>query len=281
MYKTSANALQVESFAGHHHHHLLCWKSVFGGLAIAFMALLALTSLGAGVAGLTAESLINKNEGGGSAMATIAGLWLGLSVVISLFCGAYFALRISRFVTTRIGAAHGFVIASLFFFILVAGAGKILGGVAKGLGNLTQTAAEGASSLGSSPFVQDSVNKAFGSTNLKSDPQTVAQGLTVRLLQGDTESAKSYYAYQTGLSQTEVDTKVTQLQNDFNAAVKKAEEKTAAAVGDAGLTLFVLFLVGLGAALFGGRVGAQANVQRPFAKMEETHRSERFETAHA
>ena len=66
--------------------HLICWKSVFAGLLLSITAFVLLTSLGAGIAGFTAEGMINK-EDGGSALATGAGLWLGISVVISLFCG--------------------------------------------------------------------------------------------------------------------------------------------------------------------------------------------------
>ena len=92
----------------------------------------------------------------------------------------------------------------------------------------------------------------------------MAQGLAVRLLQGDVESAKSYYAYQSGLPQAEVDQKVMQLKADFDAAVKRAGEKTAHAVGDAGLAFFIVLLAGVIASMFGGRTAAHSNNERPF-----------------
>ena len=257
---------QNETNISHDHHHLLCWKSTVAGLLIALMAFLMLTALGAGVVGYTAEGLVNREQGG-SALASGAGLYMGLSVVIALFCGSYFALRISRFVTAKVGAAHGFVIASLFFMILLFGAGSAIGGVVSGFASLAKGAADQTANVGSNPMIQDTVNKALGTTKLKGDPKDVAQGLTIRLLQGDVDSAKSYLAYQTDMSQADIDAKATQLKADFDAAMKKAAEKTAHAVSDASLVLFVLFLVGLIGALVGGRVGAHSNVDRPLAQV--------------
>lgn len=265
MKETARTAPQLEDMARDHHHHLLCWKSTAGGVLIAIMAFMTLSSLGAAIAGHTAESMINREQGG-SALASGAGLWLGLSAVISLFCGSYFALRISRFKTNKIGAAHGFVVASIFFILLFIGAGNVIGGLAQGFGSLAKGAGSTASQLSSSPAVQDTLNRVIGSsTQLKSPPSEVAQGLAVRLLQGDTESAKNYYAYQSGLPQAEVDQKVAQLKADFDAALKTAGEKAANAVGDTGLSMFVVFLAGLIGAVVGGRVGAHANNDRPFA----------------
>jgi hypothetical protein len=261
--KTS-HTLELEPAVTNTHHHLLCWKSVIGGLLISIMAYMVLAALGAGVAGLTAENLINHEEGG-SALATATGLWLGLSAVIALFCGSYFSLRISRFVTTKVGAAHGFVIASVFFILMVWGAGGMLANVARGMGSIAQQDAHGISALSANPVIQDKIYSTLGTTNLKSPPQEVAQGLAARLLAGETDSAKSYYAYQTGLPQAEADAKVNQLKGDLDNAVKITAERTARVIADTGWSLFVTFLVGLIAAVIGGRVGAHANVERPFA----------------
>lgn len=122
---------------GPHPKNLLCWKSALGGLLIALMAFLSLTSLGAGIAGFTAEGLIS-HEQSSSSLATGAGLYLGISIVIALFCGGYFAMRISRFITTRVGAAHGLVVASAFFLLMTLGLGNLIGGLATGFGSLAK-----------------------------------------------------------------------------------------------------------------------------------------------
>jgi hypothetical protein len=254
---------QQESVAMEH-KHLLCWKSSLAGLLISFMAFVALSALGAGIAGFTAESLIEKQEGA-FALATGAGLYLGLAVVISLFCGTYFSLRISRFVTTKVGAAHGFVIASAFFLFMLVGLGNVVGGLAVGFANLAKSAGTGVSDMVNQPRVQDVLNQAMGTATLKADPKEVAHGLASRWMQGDSESAVNYLAYQTGQSRADVEAKMTDLKNQFDSAAKAAAEKAARAVGDTGASLFVLILVGLIAAVVGGRVGAHANVERPFA----------------
>ena len=247
-----------------HHEHLLCWTSVAGGLVITLMALAMLSALGAGVAGLTGEGLI-ANESGGSALATTGGLYLGLSMVIALFCGSYFALRVSTFVTPKVGAAHGFVIAALFFGLCLMGTGNLIGSVSRGLGGLVKGAGGGAVNVTSNHAVQDAINTALGGSNVKSDVATVAQELTNRLLQGDTESAKNYLAYQTGVSREEAGQKIDKLKTDVEAAAKNAAEVASRTIGQAGLSLFVIFLVGLIGAVVGGRVGAGSNVERPFA----------------
>ncbi len=259
------NYPKTEHVTSDSHRHLLCWKSTLAGLLITIMGFMMLTALGGVVAGFTAEGLITNESGGGSALASGAGLWLGLSAVIALFCGSYFALRISRFVTAKVGAAHGFVIASLFFILMFVKIGSFMGGAMSNFAKVAQGAGDQASSLSSSPMVQDTFNKVIGNANLKSDPKEVAQGLTNRLLQGDVESAKNYLAYQTGMNASEVDAKIAQLKSDFEAAAKRVGEKTARGVADASLSLFVVFLAGLIGAVVGGRVGAHSNNDRPFA----------------
>lgn len=144
-------------------------------------------------------------------------------------------------------------------------AGSTLGSVAKGFGSLVSGLTEKTASVSMSPFVQDTIYRTLPTSELKSDPKTVVEGLAVRLLKGDVDSAKSYYAYQTGLSTTEVDTKINQAKTEFDATVKEIGVETAEAVQAVGWALFVMFLVGLLGAIFGGRTGARGNVERPLA----------------
>jgi hypothetical protein len=257
------------SLEPHHqnHTHIICWKSVFAGILISIMAYMLLATLGAGVLGSVAQNAIDTQQHG-SALATASGLWLGLSSVISLFVGSYFTVRISRTLTHKIGAAHGFVVASAFFIILMIQAGSAVGSLSRGFGHLVESLSIGAANISANPRVQDTINQALGTNNLKSDSKIVAEALAVRLLQGDYDSAKSYYAYQTGLTEEEVNTKMTQLKANFEQAVKDVEEKIAIVVADTGWSLFVTFFVGLLAALIGGRTGAHANVEKPLTVEE-------------
>lgn len=250
-----------------HHGHLLCWKSILGGVLISIMSYMILAALGAGIVGSAAQNVIERQENG-SALATGSGLWLGLAAVISLFLGSYFAVRVAKSITNKVGAAHGFVIGSIFFILLAVEAGSGLNTLSRGFGHLLDGMAKGTANVSSSPMVQDAVNRALGSANLKADPKTVAEGLAVRLIQGDTDSAKSYYSYQTGISGADLDAKITLLKTDFDRAVKDAGEKAARVVSDTGWSLFVTFIVGLLAALIGGRIAAHANTDRPLAAEE-------------
>ncbi len=259
-----------------HHNHLICWKSLFAGLAVTMLCYLILTALGAGIGGMTASNLI-MHEDSGSGLATGAGLWLGISAVISLFAGGYFAIRVSQYKTNKVGVSHGAVIAALFFVIAIWGLGKGAGSVAKGLANTAMAATSSAATLANNPAVQDTLQKALGTSNLKSEPSEVAEGLAVRLLQGDTASAKSYLAYQTGQSETEVDQRVTALKADFDQKVKAAGEKTADAVATAGWSLFLTMVLGLVAAAIGGTTAARSNAHKPFAIRHTTEASYRNE----
>jgi hypothetical protein len=255
----------------HHqnNNHLICWKSAFAGIIISIMSYMLLATLGAGVLGSVAQGSIESQQHG-SALATVSGLWLGLSAIISLFIGSYFTVRISNTLTHKIGAAHGFIVASAFFIILMFLAGTAIGSFSRGLGRLVEGISKGAAKIGANPRVQDTINQALGTNNLKSDSKIVAETLAVRLLQGDYDSAKSYYAFQTGLTDQEVNAKMTQLKVNFDQVVKDVEEKIAVVVTDTGWSLFVTFFVGLLAALIGGRTGAHANVEMPLT-IEETN----------
>jgi hypothetical protein len=250
-----------------HQSHLLCWKSIFAGLLISIMSYMLLASLGAGIVGFATESVI-ENESSGNGIGTAAGLWMGLSAIISLFLGSYFAVRISKNVTYKVGAAHGFVVASAFFILLTVLAGNAIGALSSGIGRLASGLGSGAANISSNTRVQDTVNQAIGGANLKSEPKVVAEGIAVRLLKGDVESAKSYYAYQSGQSKAEASAKINQIQADFEATAREVGQTASRAVAQTGVSLFITFLVGLAAALFGGRTAAYENVNKPLSENE-------------
>jgi hypothetical protein len=224
-----------------------------------------LATLGAGIVGFATEAVI-ENESSGNGIGISAGLWMGISAAISLFLGSYFAVRISKNVTYKVGAAHGFVVASAFFIILTVLAGNAIGALSSGIGRLASGLGAGAASISSNTRVQDTVNQAIGNGNLKSDPKVVAEGIAVRLLKGDVESAKSYYAYQAGITKAEASAKINQMQAEFEATAREVGETAARAVAQTGVSLFIMFVIGLVSALFGGRLAAHENVERPLTE---------------
>ena len=243
---------------------LISWKSIFAGFIVSLITYLTLTALGAGVGGASASGMIQEG-GDPSKFAAGAGLWLGISALLALFAGCYFTARISPFITNRIGGAQGLVISSLFFAFLFYGAGSTIGAAGKGLGSMFSAIGHGAGDVSKNPAVQNTIHKAFANTNLKSEPQVVAQNLAAFLLSGDAEGAKSYLSYQTSLSGPELDARYASLKTEFEARATEAGVIAAKAVSATGWTMFITLLAGLASGFFGGALGARANFNQPIA----------------
>lgn len=245
------------------HRHLLCLRSLFAGLGVAFLTHMILSALGAGIGGMTAHSLIMREEGG-AGLATSAGVWMGLSVVVSLFVGSFFAIRLSQFRSYKIGYGHGAVIAALFFIVMAWGASMGIGSVVSGLSQTAMAASHTAASIAAIPAVQDTFQKAIGASELRSQTSEVTLGLASRLMSGDEASARSYLAYQTGQTEAQVQQQAATMKAEFDANLKAAAEKTADMIAVAGWSLFVTMVLGLASAILGGALAARANVEKEF-----------------
>src|SRR6185312_34033 len=152
--------------------------------------------------------------------------------------------RTSTFITGRIGAAQGLVIAALFFSMSVLSAVTTVTVGGLSLGNLASSLGGSSAALASSPPIQDTVGKGLTNVKLKSDISTVMQGLTLRLLRNDVGSAKSYLGYQSDLSTAEINSRVNRMQTNFNAALQDVSTKTAQAASGAGWSIFTVMLLG-------------------------------------
>lgn len=245
--------------------HLICWKSLFAGFLVSVLTYVVLTAFGAGVGGMIASNLISHEESG-AGLATGTGVWLGLSAAISLFVGGFFSLRLARFVTPKVGASHGLILASVFFVLMVWGLGSGLSSVANGLGKTVLAASNGVSNIANNPAVQDVLQRSLGNTQLKSPPKEVIEGLAIRLLQGKPDSAKSYLAFQTSLTEAEVDARMARLQAEFELNAKAAADATAKGIAAAGWSLFLTFLVGIAASIVGAVTAAKLNSHMPIAR---------------
>ena len=106
---------------------------------MASFAYTILVSLGAGIGGLTAAKIIEKGENA-SGLATGAGLWLGVSAIVSLFLGSYFATRFSEVTHKQVGACQAIVIAAIFFFLVINGTGSMIGSMSGVANHLADTA---------------------------------------------------------------------------------------------------------------------------------------------
>ncbi len=259
-------------------HALISWRSIVAGLLVTFFCMAGLTGLGLAIGGISMDADTSAKSAG-----LFSGIWFIASSVIALFAGSYFAARVSKFRTGRIGSAQGLVIASLFVgFVLwqtmvaLGAAGNIVGSL---IGKTGEVAAAGAQRISQNPALSNAVSNitesALGDLNLKSDPTTVAQGLGTRLLRGDTQGAKRYLAFQSGLTEAEADQRIAAMRTDVDRAVNNAKETAATAFKSTGWTLFGIVVLGALAAVGGGAVGSIVNFRKPLtieeASMEPRH----------
>jgi len=246
----------------------ISWRAIFAGVFISLLVYFILTFLGLAIGGSTLQGLIEGRESvAGLGIGT--GIWIVLSCLISLFVGAYYAGRVSGLITIKIGRVQGLVISALFFGFLFSQLGAAVGSIGQGAGSMLKGIGSAAGDVSKNPQVQETVNKALGDLNLKSPPDEVAQGLTVRLLRGDTTGARNYLARQAGISQAEAQRRIDGFQQDFQNAARQAGSTAAKAVSIAGWTLFGTTLLGTLFAMLGGGIGTAANLKRPLSRTDE------------
>lgn len=240
---------------------LVSWKPILAGFLVTLVAYATFGALGMVFGGVAASNVESQTAIKG--LAAGAALWVILSVVFSLLAGSYFAGRTSTFITGRIGAAQGLTIAALFFVTMIYGMGQTVEVAGKGLGSVVSVIGMNATNLAGQPVIQNTVEKSLANLPLKSDPTTVVQGLATRLLSGSTDSAKTYLAYQTGLTETEVNARIGVLQAELKSQVKEVSDQIAKAVAAAGGVMFLVLILGMGAAILGGAMGSRVNFNQP------------------
>lgn len=242
---------------------LVSWRSILAGLVFSVICYVALTALGVAVMGASADDLIGQSRDDASGLAMGAGAWVIVSALLSLTVGGYFAARISNLVTGKIGGAQGIVIASLFFSLLLYGAGSAVGAMGRSMGGAVRSMTGTAGGIFSNQAVQETIEQSFEGLNLNSSPEVVAKGVAARLLRGDNDGAKSYLAFQAGVPVTEVDARIAAMSIQMNAELEKAAIKAAKGMQAAGWTVFLTLFLGVISCVLGGLLGARANNRKP------------------
>lgn len=246
-------------------HALVSWRAIVAGLMVALFGLAILLSLGMAFGGVGLSNGTNAQNAG-----VFTGVWFLISSIIALFVGSYFAARVSKFHTGRVGSAQGAVIAALFFgfflyqtFTAIGFLGKATGAA---VGGTVAAASVGVSQASDNPTVNNIIENAMGDLNLKSDPKTVVSGVANRLLRGDTTGAKNYLASQAGITPTEADRRIADLRAQVDQAMMQARDATAKALQATGWSLFATMVLGALAAMGGGALGSSANLHRPLVR---------------
>ncbi len=242
---------------------LVSWRSIFAGLVLSTICYAAISALGVAIMGASANDIINSPSQNASGLALATGVWIVLSAFFSLLVGGYFSARISNLVTAKVGGAQGIVIASLFFSLLLFGAGSAVGFLGKSMGSTVKSLSNSAGGLFSSEVVQDAVEQTFEGLNLKSSPEVVAKGVATRLIRGDNDGAKSYLAYQAGVSNADVDARIMEISKQVSTGMQRASAATTQGMQAAGFTVFLTMVLGVVSCCLGGVFGASANNRKP------------------
>lgn len=249
-------------------HPLISWRSVVAGLLISFFVMAGLMGLGFAIGGI---SLNEDSTMGG--IGTFSGIWFGVSAFISIFAGAYYSARISKFQNGKIGGAQGLIIASLFLGFFLYEAGSAVGTFGGAAGSIVSKSAsvlgKGAQKASTNPEFQASFNRVIentiGDLNLQERGETVAINLGNRLIRGDEEGAITYLSSVSGISESEARARLSQLRIQAQEAVGDAKNMAGEALKATGWTLFSMFILGAISALLGGFLGSRSNLRNPLS----------------
>lgn len=129
-------------------HSSISWRAIFAGLFISLLAYVTLTFLGVALGGANLRSLLERGgEGMAGGLGVGAGIWMLLSVLVSLFAGGYYAARGAGFIPIRIGRIQGLVVAALFFSVMFSQIGVTAGLLGPGVGPALKGASSAAVSM--------------------------------------------------------------------------------------------------------------------------------------
>lgn len=248
-------------------HPLISWRSVVAGLLISLFFMIGFIGLGMAFGGIGMSDGTTVRSAG-----IFSGVWFFASALVSLFVGSYFASRISKFQSGRVGSAQGLVIAALFLGVFLYQAALAIGGLSQVTGSLIGRTAgivgTSAEKLSSSPVVRNLVEDAMGNLNLKSNPMAVARGIAGRLIRGDAVGAKNYLAQEAGITEAQANQRIATAKVKIDQAMVKTREAAATALKSTGWSLFLLVFVGSISAVLGGSLGSVSNFRKPWARKE-------------
>lgn len=267
------------------------WGSIFAGWVLAAGIAWLFYELGAAV-GLTVIDPAKDQTVIGKGLPIAAGAWLLVTWVVSLFLGGLFAGRLAGKPDPGVGMLHGMAVWAVTAILtlvlgavgvagLAQGAGAVIGSAAKGGSQAVEGAGGGGGlkSLGLEAAIKHNVAQALRKAAPNAPAATVNQAVnrmnaatlgqvSSRLLQGDTEGAKNVLAINTDLSRADVDSVIGALQAQiprYKAEAAQQAQKATRYSAAVAWAMFVASVAALGAAIWGGALGARG-VRRRFAQ---------------
>ena len=215
------------------------------------------------------------NNDGGTIGAT-TGVWLIVSVAMSLFAGTYIATRSTALVSRRIAMWQASVIAAFFFLVLIVQMGNVLGSAGRLLGQAAGFAGTTMASAASSPFASEIVEDSLAGLNLRAEPAVVIRGVVSRMAQGNPQAAQNYLARQSGVTPAEAQARIDAAKAQIQASYVEARETAGKALAAAGWGVCIAMLMGLMSAIGGAYLGARENLLDPV--VENLHVEKRSKT---
>lgn len=246
------------------------WRAIFAGVFVSMLIYFTLMSLGLAIGAGEVKDVINGASASG--LGTGAGIWLVVTVLISLFVGSYASSRVSGLIMTRVGYVQGAVIAALFFGLMITQAGMLIGAASSGVGALSgavrEVAGGAASQILNNPKLSAIVDDALGDLKFKSSPEVVTTGVLSRALRGDTNSAINYLASQAGITREQAQARFDSLNVQVRDTAIQIGQTSADATRAFGWAAFAMMFLGSLIAMAGGGLGAQMNIRRPVDNMD-------------
>lgn len=239
------------------------WSAIFGGLAsgMATFILLALLGMAAGVTAIDPQAAEPVGN-----VPMLAGLWTGISMLLSAFVGGYVAARLSGLSRRSDGILHGFVVwgvNTLFFvFLVTTSVGSLLGGVFNVAGQSIRGITGAAGEVATSPQTQGQspLQALLGGVNI--DQQSM-NALQERISTGDRQGAIDVMVNQMGMEPDRANTVADQAMKAQGALRQLPPGEQIAETAVSGLTraswwLFAGTLFSMILGIVGGFVGAKA-----------------------
>ncbi|UYY78710.1 hypothetical protein [Sphingomonas sp. R1] len=268
------------------------WSAILAGAVIALAVELMLALLGAAIGFSTIDPAQNSGpSAGGLGIGALA--WWTVSSVIALGLGSYGAARVAKLRRRFDGAAHGLAIWALTllltFYLLTSAIGGLVGSAFRTVGTVASTTVAGAGAvtptLAKAAGVDESAVDAQVSALLDPTPsnpkdmtpEQARKAMIAKLpamAKGGTQGQAAeqriaeIIAVQDSVSQQEAMARVEKARRQFVATKNDALE-TAKNAGSAGasvaagsaLALFLVMLLGAGAAIGGGIVAARRTTE--------------------
>lgn len=258
------------------------WGAIFAGTVVTLVLLLTFTLLGLGIGLGVISPATAENPMGGVGIG--AGIWILITTLISIFCGAWVAGRLAGSPRSITGLLHGItvwgLVTLLSFYLMTSAVGALVSGTASIIGR-------GVSMLsGAAPVIQQqAAQRGFDlnavlqegqnivTTRGKGGARTIQPAIT-KLFSGQQPTAAdrqrliNSIVANTKMSRAEAARTVDNWIARFNQArtqlpqqALQVTQETMRAISRAALLAFAVMLLGAGAGALGGAFGAPKELE--------------------